>query len=57
MMFVKKNFCRMDANDQSFKKQPNFTKYRAECIVLIDYKNKKKHDNVKHYKERFKLTW
>ena len=24
--------------------------------MLIDYKNKRKHNNVKHYKESFKLT-
>ena len=50
----------MDANDQSFKKQRKFTKHRAEFIVWAkvprDYKNKRKHDNVKYYKESFKLT-
>ena len=25
--------------------------------IVIDHNNKRKHDNVKYYKESFKLTW
>ena len=48
-----RNFCHLQFKLQSIKL--NIIIVWAK--MLINYKSERKHDNVKYYKESFKLTW